>query len=246
VDSAVVLRVAVEERGDDVLALTAVSDSLPESERVECERLAASMGAQHLFVVTDEMSVPGFFTNPTNRCYFCKTELYSVAREEARRLGFERVADGVNLDDLGDHRPGLIAAEEHTVVHPLIEANMTKADTRAVAHALGLDVWDKPAFACLSSRFPYGTHITKERLTMVGSVEHLLKELGFRQCRVRYHDDLCRIEVMPVDLPRLVEESTRTQVVATCRAAGFLHVTVDLRGFRSGSLNEALDSPSDS
>ncbi|HCP46026.1 MAG TPA: ATP-dependent sacrificial sulfur transferase LarE [Deltaproteobacteria bacterium] len=197
-------------------------------------------------MTTDEMSVPGFFTNPTNRCYFCKTELYSVAREHALRLGYGRVADGVNTDDLGDHRPGLIAAKEHTVVHPLVEADMNKADTRAVAHALGLDVWDKPAFACLSSRFPYGTQITKERLTMVGSVEHLLKELGFRQYRVRYHDDLCRIEVMPADLPRLVEEAIRNQVVDTCRSVGFQHVTVDLRGFRSGSLNEALAPPSDS
>jgi len=125
VDSAVVLRVAIEERGDDVLALTAASDTLPETERLDCERIAASMGARHHFVTTFEMNVPGFFTNPTNRCYFCKTELYSVAREEARRLGYGRIADGVNLDDLGDHRPGLLAAREHTVVHPLIEAGMT-------------------------------------------------------------------------------------------------------------------------
>ena len=188
------------------------------------------------------MQVEGFFTNPSNRCFFCKEELYRVARTEAVARGASRIADGVNVDDLGDHRPGLIAAEQAAIVHPLVEVGMTKADVRGAAHSLGLEVWAKPAFACLSSRFPYGTHITPERLVMVGSIETLLKELGFRQYRVRYHDDMCRIEVRPTDLPTLVTEPIRSQVIDECKRVGFTYVTLDLQGYRQGALNETLDS----
>ena len=240
VDSAFVLAVAVAERGADVLALTAVSETLPDEEREGCERIARELGARHRFVLSDEMQVEGFFTNPSNRCFYCKEELYRVARAAADDLGADRIADGVNVDDLGDHRPGLIAADEAAIVHPLVAAGLSKADVRGAARALGLDVWDKPAFACLSSRFPYGTHITPERLEMVGSVERLLKDLGFRQYRVRYHDVLCRIEVRPADLPRLIEEPTRSTVVDACKAAGFTYVTIDLQGYRTGALNETL------
>ena len=240
VDSAFVLAVAVAERGEDVLALTAVSHTLPDEEREDCERQARALGARHRFVTSDEMQVEGFFTNPTNRCFYCKEELYRVARTAAVELGADRIADGVNVDDLGDHRPGLIAAEQAAIVHPLVEAGMSKADVRGAALALGLDVWDKPAFACLSSRFPYGTHITPERLDMVGDVEQLLKGLGFRQYRVRYHGEICRIEVRPDDLPRLVTEPTRTTVIDACKAAGFAYVTIDLQGYRMGALNEGL------
>jgi uncharacterized protein len=240
VDSAFVLAVAVAERGDDVLALTAVSETLPDEERDDCARQAAALGARHRFVQSNEMEVEGFFTNPTNRCYFCKSELYRVARAAALQTGAAHIADGVNVDDLGDHRPGLVAADEAAIVHPLVRAGLTKADVRGAARALGLDVWDKPAFACLSSRFPYGTRITPERLDMVGTVERLLKALGFRQYRVRYHGDVVRIEVRPVDLPRLVTEPLRSQVVQTCKDVGFRYVTLDLQGFRSGSMNEGL------
>ncbi len=242
VDSAFVLAVAREQLGDDVVALTAVSPTLPDEEREDCVRLAASLGATLQLVESDEMHVEGFFTNPSNRCFYCKEELYRVARAAAAAQGFDRIADGVNLDDLGDHRPGLIAAEQAAVLHPLVEAGMTKADVRGAAHAVGLDVWDKPAFACLSSRFPYGTHITPERLTMVGDVERKLKALGFRQYRVRYHDELCRIEVRPADLPRLVSEPTRSEVIACAQAAGFAYVTIDLQGYRQGAMNETLSS----
>ena len=242
VDSSFVLAVAVQELGDSVLALTAISPTLPDDEREDCERIARTLGARHVFVESDEMQVEGFFTNPSNRCFFCKEELYRVARTEAVARGASRIADGVNVDDLGDHRPGLIAAEQAAIVHPLVEVGMTKADVRGAAHSLGLEVWAKPAFACLSSRFPYGTHITPERLVMVGSIETLLKELGFRQYRVRYHDDMCRIEVRPTDLPTLVTEPIRSQVIDECKRVGFTYVTLDLQGYRQGALNETLDS----
>jgi len=240
VDSAFVLHVAAEMRSD-VVALTAVSPTLPDAEREACIAFTKARSIAHRLVPSREMEVDGFAGNPINRCWFCKTELYSIARAEARLLGIEAIADGVNVDDLGDHRPGLLAAEEHAIVHPLVEAGMSKADIRGAARDLGLEEWNKPAFACLSSRFPYGTAITEERLHMVGSVESLLRELGFRQVRVRYHDDVCRIEVLPSDLPRLVGEDVRGRVVAEARAAGFRYTTLDLQGYRMGSLNEGLE-----
>jgi uncharacterized protein len=242
IDSTFVLKVALEERGDEVLALTAVSPTLPDEEREECIELARAMGARHLLIDSHEMNRSDFVNNPTNRCYFCKDELYSIARDQANRLGVEQIADGVNVDDLGDHRPGLIAAKEHSVVHPLVLAGMTKADVRGAALGLGMNNWSKPAFACLSSRFPYGTQITGERLLMVSVVETLLKELAFRQYRVRYHGEMCRIEVRPEDLPRLVTEPIRQKVLSCCQDAGFKYVTLDLQGYRTGSLNEVLDS----
>lgn len=245
VDSAFVLHVASEVR-DDTLALTAVSPTLPDAERASCVAFTAARSVRHVLVPSNEMEVDGFASNPVNRCYFCKTELYSLARAQSKTLGIEAIADGVNLDDLGDHRPGLVAAKEHRITHPLVDAGMTKADVRGAARALGLDEWNKPAFACLSSRFPYGTAITEERLHMVGSVETLLRELGFRQVRVRYHDDVCRIEVLPSDLPRLVADDIRERVVTTAREAGFRYTTLDLQGYRMGSLNEGIHGAGDS
>jgi len=241
IDSAFLLAIAVQERGADVLALTAVSPTLPDEEREDCSRIARALGATHLFVESNEMDVEGFYSNPTNRCFFCKEELYRVAWNEAKTLGYEHVADGMNVDDLQDHRPGHQAAQEAGVVHPLHEAGLTKADIRGAARALGLDIWNKPAFACLSSRFPYGTQITKERLHMVGSIEALLKELEFRQYRVRYHGEICRIEVRPEDLPRLIADPVRSTVVDLCNEVGFRYVTLDLKGYRQGAMNEGLD-----
>ena len=240
IDSAFLLAIAVQERGADVLAITAISPTLPEEEREECSRIATALGARHRFIESNEMEVEGFYSNPTNRCFFCKEELYRVAWRAAEGLGYEQVADGMNVDDLKDHRPGHKAAIEAGVVHPLEEAGLTKADIRGAARALGLDIWNKPAFACLSSRFPYGTQITKDRLHMVGSIEALLKELGFRQYRVRYHGEVCRIEVRPDDLSRLIEEPVRTRVTNCCNAVGFRYVTVDLQGYRQGAMNEGL------
>jgi len=242
IDSTFVLKVALQERGDDILALTAVSATLPEEEREECIEIARRLGARHLLVDSHEMDRQDFVSNPSNRCYFCKDELYSIARSQAQRLGFSQIADGVNVDDLGDHRPGLTAAADHGVLHPLVIAGMDKADVRGAALALGVQTWSKPAFACLSSRFPYGTQITGERLLMVAAVENLLKQLSFRQYRVRYHGEMCRIEVRPEDLARIVSEPIREQVISCCQQAGFQYVTIDLQGYRSGSLNEVLDS----
>ena len=241
VDSALVLKVAVEERGADVLALTALSPTLPDRERDDCVRIARLLGARHRLVRSEELGNPDFVRNPTNRCYHCKDELYTVARREARRLGYDWIADGVNVSDLGDHRPGLLAAEEHDVLHPLVDAGLDKPDVRGAARALGLDVWDKPAFACLSSRFPYGTPITEVGLTRVERLEFFLRDQGFRTVRVRAHGDAARIEVLPVRIPLLGEEPLRSAVIEVAAAAGFSGVSVDLRGYRQGSLNEGLD-----
>ncbi len=240
VDSALVLAVAVQERGDDVLALTAVSPTLPDRERAECIRLAAHIGARHRLVQSGEMHNPDFVRNPSDRCYHCKDELYTVARTEARRLGYEWIADGVNVDDLGDHRPGLIAADEHDVLHPLVTAGLSKADVRGAARSLGLDVWAKPAFACLSSRFPYGTPITVPGLDRVGRLEFFLQDLGFDTVRVRSEGDSARIEVLPDRIPLLTQEPLRSSVLSAAKEAGFTWVSVDLLGYRQGSLNEGL------
>ncbi len=235
------LKVAVQERGDDVLALTAVSPTLPDREREDCVRLAALLGARHRLVESREMQNPDFVENPSNRCYHCKDELYTVARREARGLGYDWIADGVNVDDLGDHRPGLLAADEHDVLHPLVSAGLTKADVRGVSRFLGLDVWAKPAFACLSSRFPYGTRITLAGLERVGRLEFFLRDRGFETVRVRAYGDAARIEVLPARIPLLAREPLRSAVLVAAKDAGFDQVSVDLRGYRQGALNEGLD-----
>jgi len=243
VDSALVLAVAAEERPGDVVALTAVSPTLPDAERLTCERLAREAGVPHELVPSEEMERDGFVSNGPDRCYHCKTELYSVARRAAHRLGGDWIADGVNVSDLSDHRPGLVAAKEHRVVHPLVEAEMSKADVRGAARFLGLDVWDKPAFACLSSRFPYGTAITEEGLTQVGAVEGFLRARDFRQVRVRSDGQTARIEVLPFDIPSLVTDPLRSELLAVAKAAGYRWTSVDLEGYRTGSLNAALEDP---
>ncbi|HEU5090005.1 MAG TPA: ATP-dependent sacrificial sulfur transferase LarE, partial [Roseiflexaceae bacterium] len=195
-------------------------------------------GIRHLVVKTDEVADPRYAANPNNRCYFCKSELFTHLDRLAEERGLRWVAYGENVDDLGDHRPGARAAGEHGVRAPLKEAGLTKADIRALAQALGLPVWDKPAFACLGSRFPYGTQITPEKLAQVEAAEDVLWELGFRQFRVRHHGDLARIEVEAADMPRLVEHAHT--LVSQIRAKGrFRHVTMDLAGYRRGSMNES-------
>lgn len=242
VDSTFLLRVVADELGERALALTIRSPTAADEEFADAERLGRAFGVEHLIVDSNELTIPGYAANPINRCYLCKDNLYVVCSEEAERRGIDLILDGVNLDDLGDYRPGLKAADEHRVRHPLVEAGLRKSDIRAYSRDLGLPTWDKPASPCLSSRFPYGTEITAERLTQVGRAEKALREMGFGNCRVRFHDRMARIEVPVADLQRLLEEPQRTAVVAALKALGFLYVTVDLQGFRSGSLNEALDS----
>lgn len=240
VDSGYLLAEAVNTLGDNALALTAVSPSLAPEEGADARGLAESIGARHLLIDTYELDDPRYAANPVNRCYFCKTELYGKAVEEAAALGIAHVLDGFNLDDRGDHRPGRKAARERGVRSPLDELGFTKADIREAARRMGLPVWDKPALACLSSRFPYGTAITPEKLTQVNRSERVLRELGFRVYRVRYHDDLARIEVAPDEIEKLFRPDVREEILRRFKEAGFTHVSIDLQGYRTGSLNESI------
>ena len=238
VDSSLVLRVAHEVLGARLTALTTVSPANPEDDTATAVALAQQLGVRHLVVPSNELEIPHYAENPTNRCYFCKDRLYEICAAEARARGISAILDGVNADDLGDFRPGLRAAAEHGVRHPLVEVGLTKTELRAISRALGLPTWDKPASPCLSSRFPYGTEITLERLQMVGRAEEVLRRLGFREVRVRFHHEIARIEVDTRELARFADPDVRAAAVAGVRAAGFRRVTLDLEGFRSGSLND--------
>lgn len=240
IDSALVLAVATRTLGDRAVGLTAVSPSLPESELADAERIARALGARHELVTTNELARPGYAANGPDRCYHCKTELYTLAEVKRGDWGLDAIANGTNLDDLGDHRPGLRAAEQAGVVSPLVEARLTKADVRRIAREIGMGEWDKPAAACLSSRIPYGTAVTPERLAQIGGLEAELRALGFRQLRVRWHDQVARVEVPEEDLPRTVEPAIRRAVVEAGRRHGFTFVSVDLAGYRQGALNELI------
>jgi len=243
VDSTVLLKVAVLALGPDrVLAVTARSPSLPAAELEAIPRLVAEIGAAHEFVDTTEFDNPSYRANPANRCYFCKSELFARLRELAARRSFEAVVCGTNSDDLGDFRPGLQAAEEFGVRAPLVEAGLSKAELRRLAAELGLPIHDKPASPCLASRIPYGQPVTPEKLRQIDAAESVLRELGFRECRVRHHGPVARIELPATELERMVAEAVRTRVVAELRSLGFHYVALDLVGFRSGSLNELLAS----
>ena len=240
VDSTYLLAEAVGRLGDRCLAMTAVSGTLPEAEYEEAKALAGELGAHHVLVRSHELEIDGYRKNPSNRCYFCKTELYGIATREATERGIAWVVDGCNLDDLGDYRPGRQAATEHHIRSPLIEAEMTKADVRAASETLGLRTARKAAFACLGSRFPYGTEITAQRLARIASCEQLLRDLGFHQFRCRFHDAIIRIEVSADELARFAEPGLRERVVAHMKSQGFLYVTLDLQGYRMGAMNESL------
>jgi pyridinium-3,5-biscarboxylic acid mononucleotide sulfurtransferase len=237
VDSTLVAAVAARTLGDRALAVTAVSPSLAPGELEQARAVAAEIGVRHRTVRTSEASRPEYLANGTDRCYHCKSELYDVLAAVAVESGHSVVVSGANADDLGDFRPGLRAAEERGIRHPLIEAGLTKADVRAAARELGVPAWDKPASACLSSRIPFGVTITVEELSRVGRAERSLKDLGYRQCRVRVHADLVRIEVEAPDLRRLAEPRMRERVIIAMKALGYRYVTLDLEGFRSGSMN---------
>lgn len=236
VDSSLLLAVAVKVLGARVLAVTATSETYPERELIEARMLAGQLVARHREVVSEELDIPEFKDNPRNRCYYCKKELFAKLREIADQEGLAHVLDGTNLDDRSDHRPGRQAAEELGVRSPLEEAGFTKADIRALSRHLGLPMWDKPAFACLSSRFPYGTAITAERVGQVGKAEEALRELGFRVVRVRYHDTVARLELGPEEFT-LATGPLREQVDKLVKDSGFTYVAVDLLGYRSGSMN---------
>jgi uncharacterized protein len=234
-DSALVLAVAVRELGDRALALTAVSPSLPAREREDAVRIARALGARHELVESHEIHDPAYAANPANRCFHCKSELYRITESHRLALGFACVANGTNVDDLGDVRPGLEAASNAAVRSPLVEAGLRKDAARAVARRLGLDFWDKPAAACLSSRIPHGTPVTPERLGQIERLEDALHALGLRQVRVRWHDAVARVEVPEAEMERAF--ALRAAIVAAGRAAGFTFTALDLAGYRQGSLN---------
>lgn len=240
IDSALVLAVAKEQLGERAVGMTAVSPSLPASEREEAIRVASGLGAVHHLVESSELLRPGYVANGPDRCFHCKTELYDIAQAKQREWGLGHIANGTNVDDFGDHRPGLEAAKRAGVRSPLVDAGFDKAGVREAARSLGMEIWDKPAAACLSSRIPYGTSVTQERLAQIAGFEADLKALGFRQLRVRWHDKIARIEVGGAELPRMVDEAIRTAIVASGKRHGFLYVTVDLAGYRQGSHNEVL------
>jgi uncharacterized protein len=239
VDSAFLLKIAADTLGDACHAVTAVSETMARSEIADAEALGAELGlgARHRVVASHELDRPGFSDNPTHRCALCKTELMDIAAPLGAELG-AAVALGTNVDDLGDVRPGITAAIERGAKMPLVDARLTKPEIRALSRELGLRTWDKPQLACLSSRFPYGTRITPDRLRRVDAFEDGLRALGFRQLRVRFHDAIARIELDAAELPRIVE--VRDAVVGLGKQLGFTYISVDLAGFRSGSLNEVL------
>jgi uncharacterized protein len=240
-DSTVVAKAAQLALGDRALAVTGVSESLAGGELQECVALAQQIGIRHEVIPTHELSIPGYQANNGNRCYFCKSELFTKVEQLAQRLGLAVVCDGTNLDDRGEHRPGMQAGRERQVRSPLAECSLTKAEIRQLALDWELPVWDKPATPCLSSRVAYGETVTPERLAMIGAAERFLREHGFQPLRVRYHKgDVARIEVAPEALPRFFEPGFREQVVEKLKALGFKFVSLDLEGFRSGSLNAVL------
>jgi pyridinium-3,5-biscarboxylic acid mononucleotide sulfurtransferase len=240
VDSALLARAARDALGDRALLVTADSETYPASELAEARRLAALIGLRHVVVRTDELANPDYAKNGANRCFFCKDELFTKLAPIAAREGGGTLVYGANVDDLGDHRPGMKAAREHGVRAPLIEAELTKQEIRDLSRALGLPTWDKPSFACLSSRFQYGDQITADKLRRVDDAEEFVRSLGFRQFRVRDHDRLARLELPLEDLPRLWEDGRHAAIVKRFRELGYVYVTVDLAGFQSGSANLML------
>jgi len=240
VDSTLVLKVAHDAIGDSVLALTTTSPTMPDEDRDSAIAMARLIGARHMIVESNELEIAGYAANPLNRCYLCKHNLFTVCEAKAAQLGIEEIVDGLNLDDLHDYRPGMQAASEKRVRHPLVEAEMSKADVRALSRSMGLPTWDRPASPCLSSRFPYGMEITPEGLAKVAAGEKLLHSMGFAVARVRYHGEVARLELEQSQIARIFEQPIRETIDREFKKIGFRFVAIDLKGFRSGSLNEGL------
>jgi len=241
VDSTFLLKVAVDTLGpENAVAVTGRSDSLASAEFEETKELAESIGAEHVVLDTDEFDNPDYTANPQNRCYFCKTALFTRMKPFIAGRGLNAMVSGTNADDLGDFRPGIDAGRELGVRAPVAEAGLTKNDIRELSARLGLPTFDKPASPCLSSRIPYGEEITPEKLRMIEAGEAFLREMGILECRVRHHNKLARIEVPPEFIPKLAEPETAARIDEHFRSLGYNYVSLDLRGFRSGSLNEVI------
>lgn len=245
VDSTFLLQAAKDVLGDGVIALTAVSDFFPDRERREADAFCRERGIRQIICREEILKVPGVAENPANRCYLCKRALFEMFLAQAKRQGFSHVAEGSNLDDLGDYRPGLQAIAELGILSPLRECGFSKEDIRALSKEMGLPTASKPSYACLASRFAYGEEITGEKLAMVDQAEQLLLDLGFTQMRVRIHGTLARIEVLPEDFPRLAEAALRREIAEKLKTYGFSYVTADLAGYRTGSMNEMLPASCD-
>jgi uncharacterized protein len=241
-DSAFLAWAAHHILGERALSVTALSPSFSAHDRAMTEEFVAKLGVRHEFIETHEMENPAYRANAADRCYFCKDELFSALDALARARGVAAVAYGVNADDTLDFRPGHRAATEHQVLAPLLDAGLRKAEIRTLSQRAGLPTWDRPASACLSSRLPYGTEVTPERLALVERGEAALRELGFRQFRVRLHDQLARVEISPVEMPRAFSPQMAAAIADRLKAAGFTYVSLDLQGYRQGSLNETLSS----
>lgn len=241
VDSTLLLAVAHDVLVDNAVAVTGRSPSIPKREISEAQEFCSEARIRHIVVDTHEFEIEGFDHNPVDRCYYCKRELFECIARAAEQAGVAVIAEGSNLDDEGDYRPGFAAVTEMHVKSPLREAGLTKANVRALARELGLAAWDKPAFACLNTRFAYGDLITSERLAMVDGAEEVLRGLGFKQVRVRLKDETARIEVAPDEIERIASADIREQVVDGLKELGFAYVSLDLQGYRTGSMNETLD-----
>ena len=239
VDSTFVLKVAVQELGNRAVALTAISPSVAPAEQNAARELARALGVRHVEIESHEIDDPRYARNPSDRCYFCKSELYAICERVRAELGLAAVVDGFNADDRTDHRPGHRAALEKAVFSPLAEAGLTKEEIRAWSNRLGLPTWEKPAMPCLASRLPYGTPVTRERLEQIGAAESALGRLGFRELRVRHHGEVARLEIGATELPRLMDPALRAEATRALKALGFRFVALDLEPFRSGRLNEA-------
>ena len=240
VDSTFLLKVAADVLGDKVIAITAKSTTYPEREFKEAVKYIGDIGAKHIVIISEELEIEGFAKNPIDRCYFCKKELFSKVRKVADDNNINAVLDGSNTDDVSDYRPGMKAANELKVISPLKDAGLTKDNIRELSKRLGLPTWNKPAFACLSSRFPYGNEITVEKLSMVERAEQFLMDLGFKQIRVRHHGDIARVEVNAEERNKFFDIELMDKVANELKSFGFKYVTLDLLGYRTGSMNEVL------
>jgi uncharacterized protein len=240
VDSTLLLYAAKDALGDKCIAITAKSCSFPERELKEAMAYAEKLGVKHVTVDSEELDIEGFSSNPKNRCYLCKNELFTKIKAVAEEHGIAEIAEGSNLDDNGDYRPGLQAVEEHGVKSPLRAVGLSKSEIREISKELGLPTWDKQSFACLSSRFPYGTNITAERLSQIDKAEQYLLDLGLRQVRVRHHGKLARIETDESGFAMLTALSVRQEVYAEFKKIGFIYTAIDLLGYRTGSMNEDI------
>lgn len=240
VDSTFLLKTAHDVLRDKAIALTATSPTYPDREFQDTKMLAQEIGVEHIIVESNELLIPNFAENTDKRCFYCKSELFDICNEKAKELGLNFVADGSNVDDMSDYRPGRDAAKELGVRSPLVEAGLSKHEIRQISKAIGLETWEKPSFACLSSRFPYGTKITEERLAKIEKCEEMLRNLGFSQFRVRYHNEIARIEVLPSEINKFLDKEIRNIIVYSFKQHGFTYITLDLQGYRTGSMNEGM------